>query len=142
MTARRPWVKYVAIGCASVMVLVAGFVAVVFFTVSRLTAGPEQVARDFVAATTRGDFAAAHTHFSAPLKDKQPLAALEQAAREAPSLYAVTDLSFTDRSIDMKGATLAGTATLAAGTTVPVSFTLVREQDAWRLLAYRFGADD
>ena len=42
----------------------------------------------------------------------------------------------------MTGATLAGTATLAAGTEVPVSFTLVREQDTWRLLAYRLGVDD
>lgn len=142
MAADRPWGKYVAIGCGSLVVLVGMFVAVLFFTVGRLTAGPEAVVRDFVAATSRGDFAAAHAHFSAPLKDQQPLAALETAARQAPSLYKVTDLSFSDRSIDTKGATLAGTATLAAGTEVPVSFTLVREQDTWRLLAYRLGAAD
>jgi hypothetical protein len=142
MEAGRPWVKYVAIGCGGLVVLVATAIAVVFFAVARLTAAPEQVARDFVAATSRGDFAAAHAHFAAPLKDKQSVAALEAAARETPSIFKVADLSFSDRSIDMQGATLAGTATLVAGTQVPVSFTLVRERDTWRLLAYRLGVDD
>jgi len=142
MESGRPWVKYVAIGCGGLLVLVATSVAVIFFAVARLTAAPEQVARDFLAATTRGDFAAAHAHFAAPLKDTQSLAALEAAARETPSIFKVADLSFSDRSIDMKGATLAGTATLVAGTELPVSFTLVRERDTWRLLAYRLGVDD
>lgn len=142
MEAGRPWVKYVAMGCGGLLLLVATGIAVIFFAVGRLTAAPEQVVRDFLAATTRGDFAEAHAHFAAPLKDTQPLAALEAAARETPSIFTVADLSFSDRSIDMKGATLAGTATLVAGTQVPVSFTLVREQDTWRLLAYRLGVDD
>lgn len=142
MAAARPWVKYLALGCGGLLVLAVAVVAVIFVTVSRLTAAPEQVAREFLAATTRGDFAAAHAYFAAPLKEKQPLPALEAVARETPSIFRVTDVSFSNRSIDMQGATLAGTATLAAGTQLPVSFTLVREGDTWRLLAYHLGADD
>jgi hypothetical protein len=142
MSQGRPWVKYLALGCGGVIVLLVGFVAAVFFAVGRLTAAPEQVTRDFLAATTRGDLAAAHAHFSAPLKDEQPLAELQAAAAATPSFYRVADISFSERSIDTSKATLKGTARLQAGTEVPVSFTLVREQDTWRLLAYHLGADD
>jgi len=33
-------------------------------------------------------------------------------------------------------------ATLAAGTQVPVSFHLVREKDAWKLISYHLGSKD
>jgi len=142
MAQGRPWVKYVALGCGGIVVLLVTFVAVVFFAVGRLTAAPEQVTRDFLAATSRGDFASAHDYFSAPLKEEQPLSELEAAAAATPSMYRIADVSFSDRAIDTSKATLKGTARLHAGTEVPVSFTLVREQDTWRLLAYHLGADD
>jgi len=142
MSQGRPWVKYVALGCGGIIVLVVAFVALTFFAVGRLTAAPEQATREFLAATTRGDFAAAHGYFSTPLKEEQPLAELEAAAAASPSLYKVADVSFTERSIDTTKATLKGSARLTAGTEVPVSFTLVREQDTWRLLSYHLGGDD
>lgn len=142
MAQGRPWLKYVALGCGGMIVLGVAFVAAVFFAVGRLTAAPEQATRDFLAATTRGDFVAAHGHFSVPLKEEQPLSELEAAAAASPSLYTIADVSFSERSIDTSKATLKGTATLQAGTREPVSFTLVREQDTWRLLAYHLGGDD
>ena len=96
MAAARPWVKYLALGCGGLLVVAVAVVAVIFVTVSRLTAAPEQVARDFLAATSRGDFAAAHAYFAAPLKEKQPLSALEAVARETPSIFKVADVWLID----------------------------------------------
>jgi len=137
---RRPWLKWVGIGCGGALLLVVVFVAVVFFVVRSLTAGPEQVTRDFLAAAASGDYARAHDHFSAPLKDAQPLEAFTAAVRANPSLFDVEDTTFSDRSIDLAGAKLAGTARLRAGTEVPVSFTLAREGDTWKLLSYHLGS--
>lgn len=142
MSQARPWVKYVAMACGGLVVVAGALVAVVFFAVSRLTAAPEQVTREFLQATSRGDFTAAHGYFSAPLKDQQPIALLEAAAAATPSMFDVVEVSFHSRAIDTSKATLAGTARLRAGTEVPASFTLVREQGTWRLLAYHLGADD
>lgn len=142
MSNGRSWLKWVGIGCGGVLVLLGAFIAVVFFVVGRATAEPEKVARAFVEATTRGDLAAAHALYSAPLKDKQTLEQLQAAARATPSLYKVSDLSFSSRSVDGNGAEFKGTATLSTGTEVPCRFKLVREQDSWRLIAYNLGDDE
>lgn len=138
--AQRPWLKYVGIGCGGLLLLVAAFVAVTFFAVTRLTAEPERVVAEFLAAAAGGDYAKAHAHFSAPLKEAQPLEAFEAAARARPSLFAVADTTFTNRSIEGGVTKLEGTARLTAGTTVPVSFSLVQENGRWVLLAYNVGA--
>ena len=140
--ANSSWLKWVGIGCGGAVVLLGAFIAVVFFVVGRATAEPERVARAFVEATTRGDFAAAHDLYSVPLKERQSLPQLEAAAAATPALYKVTDLSFSSRSVDGTGAEFTGTATLVAGTTVPCRFKLVREHDTWRLIAYNLGGDD
>ena len=64
----------------------AGFIAAIFFVVGQATEEPEKVARAFVAATSTGDFAAAHALYSAPLKERQSLAQLQDAAAATPSL--------------------------------------------------------
>jgi hypothetical protein len=140
MAERRSWFKWIGIGCGGLVLLGIVLVAVIVFTVRTLTAGPEQVARDFCQAVAAGDYARAHDAFSAPLKESQPLEVLIAAARARPSLFKIVDTSFTDRSIDLTGAKLAGTATLEAGTTVPVSFTFAKEHDEWKLIAYNIGS--
>lgn len=143
MAGTRSWLKYGAIGCGGVIVIAVALVAVIFFTVGRMTAEPERVAREFLAAAAAGDYARAHGHFSVPLKEAQPLEAFSASVKARPSLFDVADTSFTSRSIDEASiAKLEGTATLKAGTTVPVSFSLTRENDAWKLLGYRIGSDD
>ncbi|WP_396624674.1 hypothetical protein [Luteitalea sp.] len=142
MANERSWLKWVGIGCGGALILLVGFIAAIFFVVGQATEEPEKVARAFVAATSTGDFAAAHALYSAPLKERQSLAQLQDAAAATPSLYKVRDLSFSSRSVDGTGAEFTGTATLVAGTTVPCRFKLVREQDSWRLIAYNIGDDD
>jgi hypothetical protein len=112
----------------------------IFFVVRTMTAGPEKTAQSFCAAAAAGDYARAHDHFAVPLKESQPLDVFTAAVQANPSLFRIADTSFTERSIDMAGAKLAGTATLESGTTVPVSFTLVRENDEWKLMGYNIGS--
>jgi hypothetical protein len=136
----RSWVRWAGIGCAGLILLLIVAGAGLYFAVRTLTAEPEAVARDFCAAAAAGDYARAHGHFSAPLRERQPLDAFTAAVRANPSLFDIADTTFTDRSIDLSGATLSGTVTLRAGTIVPASFTLARENDVWKLLAYNIGS--
>lgn len=142
MAGARPWGRRVALGCGGLLVAVAVLIGVLFFVVGRLTAEPERVAAAFLAATAAGNLAEAHAFFAIPLKETQPLEAFTAAVRARPSLFDVADTSYSSRALDASGATLEGTATLRAGTTVPISFSLVQENGAWRLLAYNLGGRD
>ncbi len=140
MSEQRPWLKWVGIGCGGLVLLFIVVIVGIFFVVRTLTSGPEQIARDFCAAASAGDYARAHDYFSVPLKESQPLEAFSASVRANPSLFDIVDTSFTERSIDLTGATLAGTATIRAGTTIPISFTFARENDDWKLIAYSVGS--
>ncbi len=54
-------------------------------------------------------------------------------------LFSVEETSFTNVSMTMEGCEISGTATLSAGTKVPISFRLAEEGDAWKLLSYEIG---
>jgi len=137
---KRSWIKWVAIGCGGLMLLAVVFGVGLYFMVTSMTAAPEQVARDFCAAAAAGDFARAHDFFAAPLKESQPLDVFTATVEANPSLFRIKDTSFNERSIDLAGTKLGGTATLESGTTVPISFTLVRENDDWKLMGYNIGS--
>ena len=54
MAEGKSWVKWVAIGCSGLVVLGVVVGAGIFFVVRKATAGPEQVAKDFLAAAAAG----------------------------------------------------------------------------------------
>ncbi len=126
------------IGAAVLVAAILG--GAIFFVVLRMTAEPEQVVRDFLAQAGAGDYAAAHAHFSAPLKQVQPLEPFSAAVQANSLFFKVTDLSFNQRSIDQAGAEFAGTLTLESGTEVPAYFSLVREGESWKLIEYNIGS--
>lgn len=137
---KTPWIRWVALGCGGALVLLAIFVAVMYFVVRQATAGPEETVQAFLAAAGEGDYAAAHEHFSAPLQEAQPLAEFSAAAAANPTFFQVEETTFSSRSVDGGGASLSGTLRLRAGTEVPASFRLVRENDEWKLIAYDIGS--
>lgn len=137
---KKSWVKWVVLGCVGLVVLAAAFAGVLFYVVKAATAGPEQVVQDFLAAAGRGDYAAAHACFSAPLQAAQPLAEFSAAAEANAMFFKVKETSFSQRSIDQDGAEFSGTVTLETGTEVPASFELVRENGDWKLIAYHLGS--
>ncbi|MGE5233648.1 MAG: hypothetical protein ACM3OB_06015 [Acidobacteriota bacterium] len=137
---KKSWVKWVVLGCGVLLVLGAAFAALLFFVVKKATAGPEATVHQFLDAAGRGDYRAAYDDFSAPLKQAQSFAAFEASARQQSMMFQVKDTRFSTRSVDLSGAKLAGTLTLQAGTEVPAYFKLVKENGAWRLIAYRIGS--
>jgi len=136
----KPWGKWVALGCGGLLLLGALLGGGIWLVVQKATAGPEEVIQAFLAAAGEGDYAAAHDHFSAPLKQAQPLDQFTAAASANSMFFQVTETTFNNRSVDTAGAELSGTVTLASGTTVPASFRLVRENEAWKLIAYNIGS--
>ena len=134
--------KKIGIGCGALVLAFVLFIGGLLGFVWWATAGPEDVVRNFLSAAAAGDYAAAHDYFAVPLKEKQPLEAFISGVKQSPSLFDIADASFTDRSIDMTtGAKLSGSVTLRSGTTVPASFQLVKEGEAWKLIAYHLGSE-
>jgi hypothetical protein len=107
--------------------------------VGRATAGPERVVHAFLDAAAEGDWSAAHAHFSEALKGVQPLDQFTAIGAANQHLFQVSDTTFNSRSVDLEGAELSGTVTLTAGTELPASFRLVRENGEWRLNSYQIG---
>jgi hypothetical protein len=137
---KRGWVKWVGLGCGCLVVVVAAFVALFYFGLRAATAGPEKVVQEFLAAAGAGDYATAYGHFSAPLQEVQPLDQFAAEAERNATFFKVQETTFNTRSVDSSGATLEGTVTLEAGTEVPASFKLVRENDAWKIISYHIGS--
>ncbi|MGH9364631.1 MAG: hypothetical protein ACRD1B_05120 [Thermoanaerobaculia bacterium] len=137
---KKGWLKWVAIGCGGVLVLGALFGVAMFFVVRKATAGPERAVAGFLAAAGSGNYSAAYDYFSAPLKQVQSLDEFTRAAQSQPIFFQVTDTTFSDRSIDLNGARLAGSVTLKSGTKIPASFKLVKENGAWKLISYEIGS--
>ena len=138
--AEKPWLKWVAIGCVALILIFGIIIAGIWFTVSKATEGPETVVREFLAAAAAEDFETAHGYFSAPLQEVQSQAQLEEMVRANPSLFAISDVSFNNRSVDMNGAELSGNVTLETGTVMPAQFRLVKENDDWKLIAWNIGS--
>lgn len=135
-----PVLKYVGLGCGALILLGVLFAAGLYGVVRMATSGVEEVVQDFLAAAARGDYEAAHSHFSAPLKQAQPLEAFRAMAEANPGLFDVVDTTFNSRSVDLQtGAELSGSVTLRSGTKMPARFRLVQENEAWKLIAYNIG---
>lgn len=132
--------KKIAIGCAGAAIVVALLAVILTVVVKKATAGPEAVVKEFLAAAAAGDYAKAHSYFSAPLKQVQPLAEFQAAASARSSFFQVKDTTFSERSVNTGGASLSGSVTLTSGTQVPASFKLVRENGGWKLIGYNIGS--
>ena len=132
--------KKIALGCGGAAIVAALLAVVLTVVVKKATAGPEAVVKEFLAAAAAGDYAKAHSYFSAPLQQVQPLSEFQAAARARSSFFQVKDTTFSQRSIDTSGAQLSGSVTLTSGTQVPASFKLVRENGAWKLIGYNIGS--
>ena len=137
---RRKIGRWIALGCAGLAVAVAAFVAILYFGLRAATAGPEEAVQGFLEAAGAGDYPAAYAYFSAPLRETQTLAEFSAVAHENSLFFQVEETTFNQRSVDGDRAELTGTVRLAGGGEVPASFRLVKENGAWKLLAYQIGS--
>ena len=138
----KPWLKWLLIGCGGLLAVIIILAVALFFIVKQATAEPEKVVQTFLTEATAGNLEAAHDCFSAPLKEAQPFDQFAAGVNANRHLFDVADTSFTSRSVDMNGAEFEGTLTLESGTEVPCSFKLVRENEAWKLIAYNIGSGE
>lgn len=134
------WAKWIGLGCGAFLLLGLVVGAVIFLVVRKATEGPEQTIQAFLAAAASGDFTAAHGYFAEPLKQVQPIEQFSSVAAANRHLFQVKETTFNNRSVDMNGAELSGTVTLEAGTELPATFKLVRENGQWRLISYNIGS--
>ncbi|MGA2262188.1 MAG: hypothetical protein ABSH28_12205 [Acidobacteriota bacterium] len=139
-TPKKPWLRWVAIGCGGLIVVVAVLAVLMFVVVKKATAGPEEAVKSFLAAAGSGNYTAAYAYFSTPLQQVQSLEAFTTSAKANPALFQVVDTTFNERSVDLSGAQLSGVLNLKSGTKMPASFKLVKENDAWKLIAYQIGS--
>lgn len=133
------WLRFLGIGCGALLLLgmVAG--SLFFLLIYKATEGPEQTVKAFLTAAGSGDYGTAHGYFSEELKRVQPLEQFSAKAAENQRLFQVQDTTFNSRSVDLSGAKLSGTLTLANDTELPASFELVKENGQWRLTSYQLG---
>jgi hypothetical protein len=134
------WVRWVGLGCGAFVLLGVVVGSVIFLVVRKATAGPEATIQAFLAAAGSGDFTAAHGYFAAPLKEVQPLEQFSSVAAANRHLFEVKETTFNNRSVDLNGAELSGTVTLATDTELPATFKLVKEGGEWRLISYQIGS--
>lgn len=139
---KRPWLRWVLLGCGGLTALVVVLVVSMLFFVKQATAGPEEVVQTFLTEAGAGNLEAAHDCFSAPLKEAQPFERFAAGVNANRHLFDVADSSFSERSVDLQGAKLAGTLTLSSGTEIPCSFRLVRENETWKLISYNIGSGE
>jgi hypothetical protein len=133
------WARWLGLGCGALLLLGTVIGVGVFAVVGRATAEPEKVVHAFLKAAGEGDWPAAHGHFSAALQGVQPLDQFSAIGAANQHLFQVAETTFNSRSVDTAGAELAGTVTLTAGTELPASFRLVRENGEWRINSYQIG---
>jgi flagellar basal body rod protein FlgB len=139
--AKTNWIPWVAGGCGCLVLLAAIIGGLIFFGVMAGTSGAEAVIKDFLAQTASGNHRAAYDHFSEPLKESQSFEDFQALAAAKTHLFQAKDTTFSNRSIDTESAKLTGSLALENGNSVEASFELVKEGEAWKLIAYNIAND-
>ena len=126
-----------------VIMAVIGGVAVIgllVYAIASWTGGFADTARRHVAAMAVGDIVSARAEFSLSLMDEVTAERLAEMAAGL-NLGGSAKVSFSSRSIRGGQGQLVGTVTGADGRVIPVTFTLVKERDAWRIIGFRYGSE-
>ncbi len=122
------WQK-IAIGIG----LFAVFVGLIFGIVSFATSGASETIDEFLAAASKGDYAAAHALTAEQMQASTLPKALERFIK-GNGLDKVSETSWSSRSVSGDAASFEGTLTTRTGGKVPVTIGLVKENGAWRIL--------
>lgn len=101
--------------------------------------GAREVIEAFLEAAGDGDWEAAHGHFSGPLREAQPYEEFVSMGEGNAGLFRVEETRL-DSSRAEEGPRYEGTVVLEGGQEIPATFTLVREDGEWRLIAYNLGS--
>lgn len=115
----------------SFLTLVALIIASIFFATSGLT----DAAREQLTALRQQDYEKAYSYTSNEFKKSASLEDFIKFVNDYPALRDNKNATFTTRSIDAAGSgVISGTLESSDGTTIPVTYMLVKENDQWRIL--------
>jgi hypothetical protein len=129
---RRPGWQRFLIGSSAVVVAFVGLFALVW----RLTAGLATTADEFFLALKAQDFANARTYLAEDFRAATSERELKDfVTRSALSNYA--SASWSTRSIENSTGTLKGVVETDSGGSIPMSISLVREHDSWKIYTLR-----
>lgn len=129
---RRPGWQRFLIGLGAVLIGFAGLFALVW----RLTAGLATTADEFFLALKAQDFAKAKTYLAEDFRAATSEEELREfVTRSALSNYA--SASWSTRSIQNSTGSLEGVIETTSGGSIPMSISLVREHDDWKIYALR-----
>ncbi|WP_128892602.1 hypothetical protein [Erythrobacter sp. HKB08] len=123
----KTWHK-VVLGIGAGIAVIALLVGAIFWA----TSGVTDAADEFFAAAGEGDYEAAHALTSKDLQRTLSAEGLQQYL-ERNGLDEVTDTSWSSRSIENDIGTVEGSVTTASGAKIPITLSLVKEGEDWRI---------
>jgi len=124
----KTW-KKVVLGIVIFIVLV---IALALFATSGLD---KPVQRHF-AALHSGDVVGAYSELSVAARQQTSLDDFKAMLTNTPALNHVTGESYTSRELNNGQGQLEGTLDLEGGGKLPISITVVKENDQWKILSY------
>jgi hypothetical protein len=128
LRAMKTW-KKVLIG---IVLFIIAVVALAMFATSGLD---KPVDRHF-AALRAGDIVGAYSELSIAARQQTSLDDFKTMLVNTPALTHVTGESFSSRTVSNGQGQLEGTLDIEGGGKLPIEIRLVKENDAWKILAY------
>ncbi|MFH1501438.1 MAG: hypothetical protein ABIG03_00180 [Candidatus Eisenbacteria bacterium] len=121
---------------------VSGVLGLVLFAVGfGLTAGLVSVADDFFGALSHGDYDSAYAYLSSEFHGNTSIAELRTFAQES-ALAEYSAATWWQRTVDGDCGYLDGEVETRNGTYVPVTLTLLKEDDVWRIYQIDWGEEE
>ena len=114
------------------VVFIVGIVSVALWATSGLD---KPVERHF-AAIHAGDLMGAYGELSVAARSATSIDDFKAMLAGMPALTKVTGTSFNSRTIDETQGKIEGTLELEGGGKLPITVTLVKENDQWKILSY------
>jgi hypothetical protein len=123
--------KKIVLGFIAFIVIVFGFA--MFLTSDLIDPVERQIA-----ALKAGDIDSAYSQTSTAFRDATSKEQFVAFVKSNPILLKIADYSVTDRSRENNVGTLKGTLTSIEGGVIPIEYRLVKENDEWKILAFKF----
>ncbi|MBI4466235.1 MAG: DUF4864 domain-containing protein [Acidobacteria bacterium] len=122
-----------------VLVVFGALFGGIFWWVWKTTGEPVKVIRTQLEAINQGDYARAHSYFSAGLRAERSAEDFQAFVEANAAVFKTTDSTFSSRKIQNDVATIRGTLTGQSGQVTPIRYTLVVENGRWVIASFRFG---
>jgi hypothetical protein len=120
----------------------AGLAGVVLVAIALgVTSGLVSVADDFFGALSEGDYQAAYTHLSSEFHGNTSVSDLRAFAQES-ALAEYSDATWWQRTVEGECGYLDGEVETRNGTCVPVTMTLLKEGETWRIYQIDWGEEE